>query len=97
MEKLLGTNEIWINSLHHQAVKKLGQDVRISGRAEDGVAELLEVEGYPFVMGIQGHPEELYTSEPACEKLFTAFVEACGEYAREREAMEVGSEVRVRG
>ena len=97
MEKLFGTNEIWINSLHHQAVKDLGQGVRISGRAEDGVAELLEVEGYPFVMGIQGHPEELYTSETSCEKLFTAFVEASGEYAREREMMEVGSEVRVRG
>ena len=100
MEKVLGTNEIWINSLHHQAVKDLGQGVHISGRAEDGVAELLEVAGYSFVMAIQGHPEELYTSETACEKLFVAFVEACGEYAREREVGEtvkVSSEVGVRG
>ena len=97
VEKIFGTNEIWINSLHHQAVKELGRGVRISGRAEDGVAELLEVPEYPFVIGIQGHPEELYTAEAACEKLFVAFVEACGQYAKEREAVAVGSEVGRRG
>lgn len=84
MERVLGTNEIWINSLHHQAIKVQGRGVRISGRAEDGVAELLEVVDYPFVLGIQGHPEELYSSEPLCAKLFSAFVEACGQYAQER-------------
>ncbi len=80
MENVLGANEIWINSLHHQAVKEPGKGVRISGRAEDGIAELMEVEGYRFVLGIQGHPEELYTIEPACARLFAVFVKACSDY-----------------
>ncbi len=82
MEKVLGTNEMWMNSLHHQSVKDLGRNVQISGRSADGVAELLEVSGYPFVMGIQGHPEELYSSEPVCANLFSAFVAACSNHAQ---------------
>ena len=97
MEKVLGTNEMWINSLHHQSVKDLGQGVSISGRAEDGVAELLEVAGYPFVIGIQGHPEELYTSEPICAKLFSAFVAACSNHAETQEMAKAVEEVTVRG
>jgi len=97
MEKVLGTNEMWINSLHHQSVKDLGQGVSISGRAEDGVAELLEVAGYSFVIGIQGHPEELYTSEPICAKLFSAFVAACSNHAQTQKMAKAGEEVTVRG
>lgn len=77
MEKILGTNELWINSLHHQGIKASGANVYVSGRAEDGVAELLEVADYSFVMGIQGHPEEIYTQEAACTQLFSAFITAC--------------------
>ena len=77
MEEILGTNEFWVNSLHHQAIKVPGKDVHISGWAQDGVAELMEAPDYQFVMAVQCHPEEIYTSEPACARLFSAFVEAC--------------------
>lgn len=77
MEKILGTRELQVNSIHHQAIKTLGKGVRVSGRAEDGVPELLEVSNYRFVMATQCHPEEIYTKEPACARLFTAFVRAC--------------------
>ncbi len=77
MEQLLGTREFPVNSLHHQSVKVLGEGVQITGRAEDGVPELLEVAGYRFVLAIQGHPEEIFTKVPACANLFKAFIEAC--------------------
>jgi len=77
MEQVLDTDEIKSNSLHHQAVKVPGKGVFISGRAEDGIAELLEVPSYRFVLGIQGHPEETYTTEPVSTRLFQALVEAC--------------------
>ncbi len=78
MEKVLGTREVLVNSLHHQAVKTPGQGVYISGKAGDGIAELLEVPGHRFVMAAQGHPEEIYTLVPAFARLFSAFVRACG-------------------
>jgi putative glutamine amidotransferase len=77
MEKVLGTQEVMVNSLHHQAVKDPGKGVCITGRAVDGIPELLEVPGYRFVMAAQGHPEEIYTREPAFARLFSAFVQAC--------------------
>jgi len=77
MEKILGRQEVWVNSLHHQAIKTPGKGVWISGQADDGVAELIEVPGYRFVMAAQSHPEEIYTIEPAFARLFSAFVQAC--------------------
>src|SRR5437764_7637723 len=79
MEEVLSTHEIWVNSLHHQAIKVPGKGVYISGWAEDGVAELMEAPDYHFVMAVQCHPEEIFTSEPACVRLFSAFVKACSE------------------
>lgn len=77
MEKVLGTRQVPINSLHHQAVRKPGEGVRISGRAEDGIPEMLEVSDRRFLLAIQGHPEEIYNQVPAFSALFQAFVQAC--------------------
>lgn len=45
-----------VNSLHHQAVDRCGEGVVITGRAEDGTAEALEIPGRQ-VLGVQWHPE----------------------------------------
>jgi putative glutamine amidotransferase len=76
MEKILGSQEVWVNSLHHQAIKEPGTGVLITGHAADGIPELLEVSGYRFVMAAQCHPEEIYAIEPAFARLFSAFVQA---------------------
>lgn len=73
----LGTTEFWANSLHHQAVKVPGKGVRITGRAQDGIVEAIEVVGHRFAVGVQCHPEEIYKDVPACACLFAAFLEAC--------------------
>jgi putative glutamine amidotransferase len=45
-------------SHHHQAVARLGEGLRVTGRSEDdGVAEALEAEGPPWALGVQWHPE----------------------------------------
>jgi putative glutamine amidotransferase len=77
MEQVLGTRELRANSLHHQAVKMPGKGVRISGRAGDGVVELIEVPNHRFMMGVQCHPEELYANEQAWANLFASFIGAC--------------------
>lgn len=77
LEKILGTREIYVNSLHHQAAKNPGMGVEITGRADDGVAEMLEVQEHRFMMAVQCHPEEIYTDEPAWARLFGAFIDAC--------------------
>jgi putative glutamine amidotransferase len=77
MAEALGTTKLWVNSFHHQAVKVPGKGVRVTGRAEDGVVEAIEVVGHRFALGVQCHPEEIYQTVPAWARLFAAFVEAC--------------------
>jgi putative glutamine amidotransferase len=77
MEKIFGQQILESNSLHHQGIKTPGKDIIISGRAEDGVPELMEVAHHPFMLAAQCHPEELYQSTPIWAKLFTAFIAAC--------------------
>lgn len=77
LTRLLGATTIGFNSLHHQAVKRLGAGLRVVGRAPDGVVEAIEGDGEAFVAGVQGHPETLWqVTEPRWRRLFAAFVVA---------------------
>jgi putative glutamine amidotransferase len=73
----LGALEVQVNSMHHQAVKKLGRGLREVAWAPDGVIEGLEApEARGFVLGVQWHPEELVGHDPAARALFRALVTA---------------------
>jgi putative glutamine amidotransferase len=46
-----------INSFHHQAVKTLGNGLRCTAEAEDGLIEGIESTDHDWVVGVQWHPE----------------------------------------
>jgi len=47
-----------VSSIHHQAVKALGNDLEVEAVAEpDGVVEAIRWRGGGFVLGVQWHPE----------------------------------------
>ena len=60
-----------VNSLHHQAVDRCGEGLLVSGRAADGVVEVIELPGQP-VLGVQWHPEWM----PEADPVFRWFVNA---------------------
>ena len=70
------TEEISINSLHHQAIKKLGNNLIVSSVAEDGVIESIEIDqkNHPFCVGVQWHPELLVETDASSKALFTKFI-----------------------
>jgi putative glutamine amidotransferase len=72
---ILGMLEMRVNSLHHQAVKVPGQGMVVSASARDGVIEAVELSGRPFVLGVQWHPEQLFSEDEAAQRLFSAFVQ----------------------
>jgi putative glutamine amidotransferase len=74
---ILGGGGIGTNAHHHQAIKTLGMDVRASAWATDDVIEAIELQNYPYAIGIQAHPESLTIVEPRWAKLFESFVAAC--------------------
>ena len=50
-----------VNSIHHQAVSGVGDGLTVTGRAPDGVVEVIEG---PGLLAVQWHPERLYRSDP---------------------------------
>ena len=45
-------------SIHHQAIKALGKGLRVEARSVgDGLIEAVRLEGKPYVLGLQWHPE----------------------------------------
>jgi putative glutamine amidotransferase len=70
---------IRVNSSHHQSVKAVGPDLVINARATDGVIEGIEAPDHPFLVGVQWHPEFLYTSDPISRKLFTTLLSAASQ------------------
>jgi putative glutamine amidotransferase len=63
-----------VNTMHHQAVGKAGEGLVAAARSEDGLIEGLERPGYPFMLGVQWHPERLEDDGHA--NIFKALVES---------------------
>jgi len=54
---ILEATELMVQSIHHQAVGRLGDGLRAVAWADDGVIEAIESEEHPFVVAVQWHPE----------------------------------------
>jgi putative glutamine amidotransferase len=68
-----GENEIHVNSLHHQAIKRLADGLQQSARGDDGTVEGVESDD-GLIVAVQCHPEELTGDLPWANKLFERFV-----------------------
>jgi putative glutamine amidotransferase len=77
LAEVLGALELDVNSMHHQAIKRVGRGLREVAWAPDGVIEGVEVADVrTLVIGVQWHPEELVGHDPAARGLFRSLVEA---------------------
>ena len=77
LQSCMNTGHIRVNSIHHQAVDVLGQGLKVSARSRDGIVEAVELEGHPFCMGVQWHPELLRKTCQGNQALLQAFLDAC--------------------
>ena len=74
LAQLAGGAKADVNSSHHQAIKTLGRDLKITARAADGVIEAVERIGDGnWIMGVQWHPEKM-AGDPLAEALFSELV-----------------------
>ncbi|HEX7327323.1 MAG TPA: gamma-glutamyl-gamma-aminobutyrate hydrolase family protein [Casimicrobiaceae bacterium] len=54
-------SEALINSIHHQAINKLGRGLIVEANAvPDGIVEAVRWRGPSYVMGVQWHPEFMF-------------------------------------
>lgn len=78
LHRIVGKENLEVNSTHHQSVREPGQGVIVNAVAEDGVIEGIESRAHRFVLGVQWHPEYLFETDPACRKIFEALVREAG-------------------
>jgi putative glutamine amidotransferase len=64
-----------VNSTHHQAIRETGSGLSIIARSTDDLIEAFYREDYPFLIGIQWHPER-QPEEELSNSIFESFVRA---------------------
>lgn len=74
LHRIVGTDELPVNSAHHQAAAHDGDAVVINAVAPDGVVEGIESPRYRFCLGVQWHPE--YDISDGDAKIFRALIKA---------------------
>lgn len=77
--KALGTEALGVNTLHHQAVRRVGSGLMVTGRAPDGIVEALAPEDDEWPMwAVQWHPEYLGPTHEPSRSLFETLIRAAG-------------------
>jgi len=72
-----GAATAFTNTYHHQGVDRLGDGLRASAHAEDGLVEAVEGTTGAWLLGVQWHPEMSYHLGPAHRAPFRVFLDAC--------------------
>lgn len=76
--RLSGGRVLAVNSHHHQALERLGTNLRATAWTSDGLVEAVEDERPDrWVVGVQWHPELGWEANSLSRSLFEEFVGAC--------------------
>lgn len=74
--KVFKKERIKVNSYHHQSIKSLAKDFRVSALSSDGIIEGIEHKNKTFAIAAQWHPEDLTKKHAEFIKLFKALTDA---------------------
>jgi len=75
LRKIFIADNCLVNSLHDQAIKKLGSDLIITAIEDNKIVQAIEHTKHPFMIGVQWHPEYLPHIKLQ-QRLFRSLVEA---------------------
>lgn len=86
LSQLTGLPKFEVNSLHGQAVNRLGPGLRVEARAPDGVIEAFSKPDAPaFTLCLQWHAEWRAADNPVSMQILMAFGAACQAHQRQRQ------------
>jgi putative glutamine amidotransferase len=82
LAQIVGQTDITVNSLHEQAIDRLGEGLVAEATAPDGTIEAVRVTaGAGWAFGVQWHPEMHVSTDAPSRAIFAAFGAACRHYA----------------
>ena len=80
LHKIVGKDEILVNSFHHQNIKALGEGLLCDAVSDDGYIEAIHAPDKKFCLAVQWHPEISAPTDEDSRNIFEAFVAACRYY-----------------
>jgi len=84
LHDISGVDEAITNSNHHQGIEMLAYQLNGIGHTEDGLIESIELKNrgdYPFLLGVQWHPERMDYSNPLSGNIAKRFVSEVKTYS----------------
>ena len=70
LARAYGREKLTVNSVHHQAIGRLGAGLRAEATAPDGLVEALAADSGPPVLAVQWHPEWRASETPQSQTFF---------------------------
>lgn len=90
---VFGAGDIQVNSVHRQAIDRLGDRLQVEAVAEDGTVEAVSVrDSKGFAVGVQWHPEYWVRSDETSARIFRAFGDAVRAHAARRTGLAAAAE-----
>ena len=77
LHALLDSDQLEVNSCHHQAIKTLAPGLSPMGWSEDGLVEAVYMPEKRFVWGLQWHPELDWRTRRESREIFENFIRRC--------------------
>ena len=75
----MGTSS-YVNSRHHQAIRQPAPGLKVTATATDGVIEALESVAESQFVGVQWHPENMWTVQTEQFSFFADLVKRAQEF-----------------
>lgn len=79
LAEIAGATRVWVNTSHHQAIKRVAPGLRATAWSPDDLVEGVESPDHFFVVAVQWHPEEMIKKHEWALRLFRAFVDAAAQ------------------
>lgn len=78
LSSAMGKGTHYVNSMHHQGIRTLGSNIKVTARSADSLIEGFEATDRAFYVGVQFHPEFLTTGNNASANLgiFESLIQA---------------------
>lgn len=75
LHSIVDKDSLWVNSMHHQAIKDLGSELVVSAFSQDNFIEAIEMPSRKFALAVQWHPEHMSKFDDQ-RKIFERFIKA---------------------